>query len=119
MSTMFESAVRDRRAHTPWARMSAAGFMADMIWHEVEPTNSKAAEAFETRDGSKYLAVVLSVRYRPDVVTRRWWILEWTGADGEQHFADGQELDLVLWRAAELELAVSRRTDERAGDRQT
>ena len=105
MSNGFDADVGRRRNHTRWARVDPARFMRAMAHNPASETNAKRDVSFLPFDGTdrRFLACVISVRYRPEVATRLWWIVEWTGADGEQHYADAQELDLALWRAAEME----------------
>jgi hypothetical protein len=94
MGSMFDSDVYSRRKHTPWARIQIAAFMREMALNVPSGANH-----WEHR-------VELSVLYRPDVASRMWWRVEWTGEDGVRHSADAQELDLCLWRAAEIELKI-------------
>lgn len=47
--------------------------------------------------------VTLAVRPRHEVQTRRWWSLEWIGADKKPHVVDASDLQLLLRRAAEVE----------------
>lgn len=55
------------------------------------------------RDVLENGAVTLTVRPRPDVQTRRWYSLYWTGADGAPHGAEASDMQLLLRRAAEAE----------------
>jgi len=89
---MFDTDVRCRRNHTPWARMNGIQFMKEMAVNVPEAGNHRDHRA------------VLSVVYRPDVASRFWWTVEWTSENGERMSADAQELDLCLWRAAEFEM---------------
>jgi hypothetical protein len=93
MSSSFDTAVRNRREHTPWARISLSAFLREAAWNGA-PT--KAGE--EARSAS------ISVAYRGDVASRLWWTVRWVGEDGEEHRAEAQELELALWRASEIEL---------------
>jgi hypothetical protein len=97
MGNIFDSNVYLRRTHTPWARMQIVAFMKEMALNVPVGANH-----WEHR-------VELSVLYRPDVTTRMWWRIEWTGEDEQRHLAEAQELDLCLWRAAEIELKVRER----------
>ncbi|MGH2352515.1 MAG: hypothetical protein ACRDI2_23795 [Chloroflexota bacterium] len=45
--------------------------------------------------------VLLTVAPRPDVLSGRWWSLEWTAPDGQQRVVTAQRSDLLLERAAE------------------
>lgn len=92
MSSMFDTAVYNRRKQTPWARINVIQFLKDMCFNDEE-----------------HRTMSLSVHYRPDVASRFWWVINWTGADGERHEQSAQELDLCLWRAAEAELRIEER----------
>lgn len=92
MTSLFDTAVRNRKHHTPWTEIDAFRFMRDMAMNGA----GTAAEN----------AVKISVQYRRDVASRFWWTIEWTGADGERHEQTAQDLDLLLWRAAEAELQI-------------
>lgn len=83
MRNVFDSIVCERRNQVPWARIDFLAFAREM--------------AFEGE-------VVLRIRYRPDVATRFWYVLEWPGEDGKTHRAESQEFQLCLWRAAQIEL---------------
>ena len=97
MTSMFDSAVYARRNHTTWARVNHLAFMKDMSFNG---------------EGAHYEhAAKLSIQYRPDVASRFWWTIEWTGADGERHEQSAQELDLCLWRAAEAESRIEARLE--------
>lgn len=55
----------------------------------------------------------LSCVERPDVATRRWYTLSWTGADGKRHHVSASKFGLLLWRAAAIELQT-RESDKQA-----
>ena len=95
MSSMFDTNVRNRREHTPWATISLTKFFREMVWNGADaPTEN---------------AVQLSVQDRHSVASRMWFRLEWTGEDGQRHSAEAQEFELVLWRAAEIEIRARER----------
>lgn len=98
---MFDTAVRERREHTRWAVVSLPTFMRDMVWNR--PLGEDALDH----------KVVLSAHYRHDVARRIWYELEWTGADGERHSVASQDLELLLWRAAEVEMGARRNAKEK------
>ena len=98
MSSMFDSQVRDRRDHTPWARVDVQRFMIHAGWNGTDNPLEQGA--------------VLSVHYRPSVASRMWWRLEWTGEDGQRHNVEAQELELLLWRAAEAEMQARARREQ-------
>lgn len=89
MSSMFDTAVYNRRKQTPWARINVIQFLKDMCFNDEQ-----------------HRSMSLSVHYRPDVASRFWWVINWTGADGKRYEQSAQELDLCLWRAAEAELRI-------------
>lgn len=47
--------------------------------------------------------LTLTIKRRDDVRTRRWYTLDWTGADGKPNRVEASEYDLLLRRAAEAE----------------
>lgn len=96
VSSLFDTEVRERRLHTPWAKMGLVHFMKEMA------LNVPYGDDVNVFDHE----VVLKVHYRHAVASRFWWSLEWTGEDGERHLVDSQEFDLLLWRAAEAEMRV-------------
>lgn len=92
MSSLFDTLVRNRRNHTKWARMSARAFMEEMVW------NGAAKKI-----GDQAVPVSVSVVYRPDVASRMWFTVTWPSENGDVLEASAQELELALWRAAEME----------------
>jgi hypothetical protein len=101
MTSMFDSDVRDRRDHTEWAVMSLSAFMRDM----AITGNS------QTEERGTY-PVTLTCHYRHSVASRYWWTITWTDEHGVKHEASAQELDLCLWRAAEMELRARKRQEQ-------
>ncbi len=99
MTTLFDTDVRLRRNHTPWAKMGLVHFMREMALNVPYGDN---VSPFDHE-------VVLKVHYRHAVASRFWWSLEWTGEDEKRHAVDSQEFDLLLWRAAELEMKIRER----------
>lgn len=99
MSSLYDTDVRNRREHTPWANVNAFRFMREMALN-VDDTKPRYEQA-----------AVLSVHSRPDVASRFWWTMEWTGTDGERHSVSAQDLDLCLWRAAESETRIMERLE--------
>lgn len=83
MTSMFDSMVRARREHTPWAHISLTALMKEL------------AEEGEQN-------VTLTCTYDYKQVTRCWWTLEWTDEAGQKHSVGSQQYDLCLWRAAEM-----------------
>lgn len=95
MTSEFDTRVRARRLHTPWSRMSLVHFLKDGAWNGIDK-----------KEGGGNEEASVSVRYRPDVTSRMWWTIRWMGEDGQLREANAQELDLALWRAAEMEEAA-------------
>jgi hypothetical protein len=85
MGSLFDTKVYNRRNSTPWAHVSILSFMREMIWYQESP-------------------VILTANYRGDVASRIWYSLEWTSADGTRKSTSSQEFDLLMWRAAQIEL---------------
>ncbi len=94
MTSMFDTAVRERREHTPWASVSPIRFMQDAKWNCMSNENHNPWDH----------QAVLSVQYRQNVATSEWWTLEWTAEDGQRHRVESQSVDLLMWRAAETEM---------------
>lgn len=46
----------------------------------------------------------LSVKYRPEVVSRRWYVIGWTDSGGKRRMVSGQTLEIAMRRMAEDEL---------------
>ena len=92
MGSLFDSMVYDRRKHTPWANMSLVSFVSDVVTNFGIGGNRCDAE------------VVLKCKYRHDVASRMWWTLTWLDAGGDRRCVSAQRYDLLLWRAAEVEL---------------
>jgi hypothetical protein len=88
MTGVFESLVRARRENAPWAKINLVAFMVEMSMNG--PGNE----------------VTLTVRHRPEVLSRRWWTITWVGEDKQRHEESAQELDLCMWRAVERELQI-------------
>ena len=101
MTSMFDSNVRDRRDHTEWAVMSLTAFMKDMALSGNSQTEERAT-----------CPVTLTCHYRHSVASRFWWTVTWTDEQGEKHEASAQELDLCLWRAAEMEIRARKRQEK-------
>lgn len=99
MSGEFDSRVYARRQHTPWARMSLTAFMSEVMYRSNKENITQHA--------------ALYLSYRPDVASNKWWTIEWYGEDQETHDASAQDLDLCLFRAAEIDLNISKEIRER------
>jgi hypothetical protein len=104
MTSLFDSNVRDRRNHTEWAFMSLTAFMKDMALSGGSQTDERTN-----------CPVILTCQYRHSVASSFWWTIEWTDEQGIQHRAESQELDLCLWRAAEIELQARQRQENGRG----
>ena len=103
MTTLFDSDVRIRRNHTPWATMRVQAFMKEMAYNIFQ---GDKRDAIENR-------VILECHYRHQVASSFWWTITWTGEDGQRHSAEAQELDLCLWRAAEIEMRIRRKIEQK------
>lgn len=101
MSSLFDTLVHRRRNATPWAKMSLAHFLTDAAYSGAPVKVDEQAQP-----------ATISVVFRPDVASRMWWTVSWTGEDRERREASAQELDLALWRAAEMELTARTRAKE-------
>jgi len=53
--------------------------------------------------------VHLTVTPRHEVASRVWYVLEWTGDDGQRHQVDASTMALLLERASRLESALRSR----------
>lgn len=100
MTSLFDTEVRRRREATPWARVDVEAFLRDAALNDWAAT-----------DRDKPAGAELKVRHRPDVASRTWYTLEWTGEDGERHAVESQDFDLLMWRAAEVEMRARRRAE--------
>ena len=100
MSSIFDAEVYAERQRLPGVSISLPKLMQAMLWQEAKHVG--AIEASPNRERN----VTLTLEYRPDVDTSKWWTLRW----GDGQFAAAKELDLCLFRAA----VAARRDDERA-----
>lgn len=89
-----------KRQATPWDSIGALAFLRDVV-----------GDATEDPRGA-----TLRLRRRPEVATRQWWEIEWTGADGKRHAAEASSLQLLMERAAEVEMAARARLDAEWGE---
>jgi hypothetical protein len=99
MGSWFDTRVRNRREHTPFASIGLLSFIRRVIGNK--PYDAPAYEH----------TVVLTVASRPDVASRLWYEIEWTGPDGKRLQASSQEFDLLMWRAAETELTAEQKEE--------
>lgn len=104
MTSQFDTDVRNRRNKTPWAQMSAKSFMTEMMFNGAPKGKDDHATA-----------VAIQVIYRPDVASRQWWTITWPSESGERLEASAQQLDIALWRAAEMELSRRQARAEAGG----
>jgi hypothetical protein len=93
---MFDTDVYQRKNHTPWARMNLFSFMKEMALNKPDDTIE---------------SVKIEVVYRHSVASRFWWRITWWSEEGTLCQTEGQELDLCLWRAAEMEMRIRRRLE--------
>lgn len=109
MGSWFDSLVYHRRNQTPWASVGFLRFVKEMLWNEpLESSIDKGAREihYESR-------VVFTATNRPDVASRVWYELEFTAYDGKRKSVSSQDFDLLMWRAAQVEIEARER-DERA-----
>jgi hypothetical protein len=93
MSTIFDSEVYAMRKGAPCAYVSAPLVMASILDLDCECKE-----------------ITLSVCYRHDVASRRWWTLSYTYR-GQSHSVSAQEPQLCLWRAVQM-LKNHQRTED-------
>lgn len=79
---------------TPWSEVNGLAFMRDTLLNGVTKEELKST---------------LTVETRLDVDTRRWWTLEWTGADGTKQTVSAGTAERVFERAAEREMLLRSR----------
>lgn len=80
---------RLRDTMPPWATIPALAFMRDVV---------KEAGDQEPQGAT------LTMRRRPEVMTRWWYELSWCGADGKRHSVSASDMMLLMERAAEAEI---------------
>jgi hypothetical protein len=101
VSSLFDSAVYQRRKQTPWARMALLAFAHEMAYNEQTHT-SGGTKLDEPRPGH----VTVTITYRHDVSSRFWYEIEWIDEEGRVCSTASQDFDLMLWRAAQHVLAA-------------
>lgn len=99
MTSMFDSSVYQRRKYTPWARMSLMAFANEMLFNGCNLT--------EDQD----VSFNLKITPRKDVDTGKWFEVSWISCDGQRRCACSKELDLCLYRAAEIELNARKKVE--------
>lgn len=97
MSSMFETDVYQARQVIPWAEIDLKYFL----------------QCLAQDTGDMPQPVTLSVLSRPSVSTRLWWVLTWTGEDGEERTMAAATLELCLWRAAVREKQLRDKAERR------
>jgi len=100
VSSLFDSNVRSRRNHTPWAKMSLMMFAKEMALN----CGCCCKDRMTGDHGFR-----LNVEYRASVASGFWFTVEWCGSGGQRLSVSSQELDLALWRAAEAETEAQRK----------
>lgn len=111
MGSLFDSEVYARRRANPFAEIDLEQFAKAVALHgsDADSKLPEAADAClrrrEYHSGKNDFQ--LTVQYRPDIASRFWFTVEWTGEDGERHQAEAQEFNLCMWRAAVLDQQVS------------
>jgi hypothetical protein len=113
MGSLFESQVYSERSRVPWAEIDLIHFAkeAAVSGSDADRKLPEAADACLRGRGfhSGQNDFQLTVEYRPDVASRFWFSVQWTGEDGERHCSEAQEIELCLWRAAILETNLRER----------
>jgi hypothetical protein len=92
VNSPFNVKVNERRNGTPWARMSLESFARDMA--------VRCASRCASMDTGEH-GVALTVASGWNTGMR--YVLSWCGPKGRRLEVASQDLDLVLWKAAELE----------------
>lgn len=106
MTSLFESMVRARKEHTPWARVNLISFMQEMAY------NRPALEGeLSSHELLQFQDVILKVHHRHDVSSGFWWTINWTDAEGQRREESSQYFDLVCWRAVEAEMQARDRVE--------
>src|SRR4051812_8374600 len=109
MGSATDTEVRERRDHTPWTLVDFEKFVNDVA---LEGSWALPNQPDRPRDGDR---VIFVARSRPDVHSRMWYELEWTGSGGKRHRVASQYFQLLMWRAAHVEKTVR---DRIAGEEQ-
>lgn len=109
----FPDQVRERRNHTPWAEIDLRSFARLMAVNggRADAKNARRDGAEPSRYSSGKNDFLLKVEPRPGTDSGVWYTVRWTGVDGLRHHQAGQNLDNVLWKAAQAEMDAR----ERAG----
>jgi hypothetical protein len=113
MGSLFDSTVYATRRAYPWAEIDLEQFAKEAALSGSDADSKLAAAADSCLRGRAYHSgendFRLSVQYRPEVASRFWFTVEWTGEDGERHEVSAQEFNLCMWRAAIAELEIRER----------
>lgn len=99
MSSWFDTRVRNRREHTPFATVSLLKFIRNALMNM--PMDEKPYDH----------PFILTVTNRPDVASRMWVEIQWTDATGKRTGAASQDFDLALWRAVETEMESAEKAE--------
>lgn len=99
MSSWFDTRVRNRREHTPFATISLLKFIRNALMNM--PMDEKPYDH----------QFILTVTNRPDVASRMWVEIQWTDANGKRTGAASQDFDLALWRAVETEMEAQEKAE--------
>ncbi len=113
MTAKFEQDVRDRRDHTPWASLDLKSFGRDMARNGAA-ADRRIAES-EGYDPEQFVSrkndFTVIIQCVPESRSGFWYVVKWTGADGQRRCEDGEHLHEVLWRAAHIELNTVKRLE--------
>ena len=118
MSSLFDTAVYNRKNHTPWTGINLLEFARDMAVQGSDVDDVLAqSEGIQRRNyHSGKNDFLLIVQYRNEVSSRFWFTAKWTGADGKRHQAEAQTIELCMWRAAQIELDIQKAIDSKGGN---
>lgn len=97
MSSLFDSWVYSRRNNTPFTEVNKISFLKTMAQLE-------SYLPAEKKELLKERGAMLRICPRPDVASRYWYTIEWTSPQGTRLSAQSQELDLVFWRAVQMQI---------------
>ena len=96
MSSIFDSKVYARRQRNQFLSPSILAFMDTMSLNTQ--TKEHGQKLDEEND---YPEITLTLSHRPNVSSRKWWLLKWVDQDGDIHCVEGQDLNLLGWRAVQ------------------
>jgi hypothetical protein len=108
MTSLFDAWVYARRNNTPFTEVHKISFLKTMAQLESYLPKDKQ-EALKER------GAILRIVPRPDVASRFWYTIEWTGPEGQRHHQSSQEIDLVFWRAVQAQIQLEAKEEGKDG----